>query len=354
MTWLVVFTLVTLSLVSQFSGRFPNLPGGAQIGISIIASLLFFASILFHEMAHSLLAIRYGQPVRAITLFVFGGVSEIEREPEQPKAEIEIALVGPISSYLLGLGFGAIWYLGRESMPIVGAIAGWLSVVNLALGTFNLLPGLPLDGGRVLRGVIWRLTGDQMRATRISSRVGKGFGHLLVLLGIWAIFYRGDLANGIWLGLIGLFLVNAAGTSLLQVKMQRALTGVRANQAMATDCPYIPAGISLKEFVDRFLSLTGRRCFVVGELESPRGVITPSEVRAIPREEWPKTSVQAAMRPWDQVDSVEPDTGLEDVVRLIDLRQIPQVAVVEGGKLLGIIEHESLLRFIRNRMELAA
>jgi Zn-dependent protease/CBS domain-containing protein len=352
-TWLIIFALVTLSLVGMFAERFPTLPGGVQGGIGVIASLLFFASVLFHEMAHSLLAIHRGQPVRAITLFVFGGVSEIEKEAVHPAAEILIALIGPVSSYFLALAFGAIWYFSHDSMPVAGAIAGWLSTVNFALGTFNLLPGLPLDGGRVMRGVLWRITGDQARATRISGGVGRGLGYFFVLLGIWLVFQRKSLADGIWLVLIGFFLANAAEASMVQVKMKQAFEGVRADQVMTADCHFIPAGMSLTEFVDHFLLHTGRRCFVVGEAEMPRGIITLSNVRAVPRHEWPYTPVQAAMQPWDKVYSVSPGSSLEDVVRLLDSHRVEQVAVMQNGRLLGIIEREQVLQLIRSHMELA-
>jgi Zn-dependent protease len=353
-TWLIIFTLVTLSLVSEFAGRFPDLPGVAQTGIGIIASLLFFASVLFHEMAHSLLAMRHSQPMRAITLFVFGGVSEIEKEARQPATEIQVALIGPISSYFLAFAFGVIWYLSRESAPVIGAVAGWLSSVNIALGTFNLLPGLPLDGGRVLRGVIWRVTGDHTRATRIAGRVGSGFGYLIAFLGIWFVFHGKDLGNGIWLVLIGLFLANAAEASTFQVEMQRAVAGVRADQVMRTYPCFVPAGMSLAEFVERYWLSAGGLCFVVGEPEMPRGIITLWDVRAVPRDRWDGTSVQAAMQPWNKVTLVEPEVGLEDVVRLFDSHRISQVAVTRDGKLLGVIEREQLLRSIRDRIKLAA
>ncbi|MBO0720887.1 MAG: site-2 protease family protein [Blastocatellia bacterium] len=353
-SWLFIFTLVTLSLVDEFAGRFPQLPGGLQVGVGVVASLFFFASVLFHEMAHSLLAIHNRQPVRAITLFVFGGVSQIEKEAKQPGTEIQVALIGPISSFFLAAAFGMVWFLSRVSVPVIGSVAAWLATINLALGIFNLLPGLPLDGGRVLRGVIWSATGDRTRATRISGFVGIGLGYLIILIGIWFIFYGKNVGNGIWFILIGLFLANAARASMYQVEIERAVDGVRADQVMRSDLGYIPAGMSIAEFVGNSWLSTGGRCYLVGEPPVPRGIITHSDARAVPHGQWANTSVQAAMKPLAKVHSVEPDASLEEVIRLFDTQRISVVAVTSEGKLLGIIEREQLLRSIRNRMDLAA
>ncbi len=353
-TWLLIFALVTFALVAYFAEQFPQLAQAAQISIGVSASLLFFASVLFHELAHSWLALRYGYQVRSITLFVFGGVAEIKDEAKQPAAEIWIALIGPLSSYLLALCFGAIWYVSQARWAVVSGVAGWLALINVGLATFNLLPGLPLDGGRVLRGIAWKVSGNREQATRIAAGAGRFFGYLLILQGLFLIFVSKNLVNGLWLMFIGWFLNNAAESSVLQMETQRAIGGVRAGQVMTTDCPFVPPGTSLLEFVEGYLLLSGRRCFVVGSAAQPRGIITLTDVRTVPRAEWAHTSVQAAMQPLHRLHAVAPNASLEDVLRLMDQYNVAQIAVVEDERVLGLIGREQLLHLIRNRLELAA
>ncbi len=353
-TWFIIFALITLSMVGHFATTFPELSVAAQWFVGLSASLLFFGSVVFHELAHSLLAIRYGHSVRAITLFIFGGVSQIESEAKKPSTEVWVALVGPLASFLLAAVFCAVWYLSGGIMPVVSGVAGWLAAINLALGIFNLLPGFPLDGGRVLRGLIWYKTGSQERATRLAAGIGRGFGYLIMLYGVWLAFGAHDLFSGIWLVFIGWFLAGAAETSTRQLAIQGALHGVQATSVMTTDCPHVPAGTSLAEFVEYFLLRSGRRCFIVGEPARPLGLITLEDVRAVAREEWRNTSVQAAMRPLERLRSVLPQTDLDEVLRLMNENDVAQVPVMQGGQLLGIIARDRLLHLIRNQIELRA
>ena len=353
-SWVIIFVLVTVSMIGHFATTFPDLSAPMQQAVGVLASVLFFSSVLFHEMAHSLLAKRQGQPVRSITLFVFGGVSELEKEAERPGDEIRVALIGPIASYALALAFGAVWYVSRANAPVIGSLAGWLATINLVLGTFNLLPGLPLDGGRVLRGIVWRATGNPERATQTAANAGRIVGYLLILFGIWLAFGGNDRLGGLWLGFIGFFLINAAESSASQMEMQRAFSNVHAGQVMTNDCPFVPPSTSLTEFVEHFLLQSGRRCFLVGDQTATRGIITLTDVRAVPRDQWQSTSVQAAMRPIGELCAVPPETNLREVVRMLDSKRISQVLVIKDGMVLGMIGHDQLLRLIRNRMELAA
>lgn len=353
-TWLLIFALVTFSLVAHFAGQFPHLAQSIQVGIGIAASLLFFSSVLFHELSHSWLARRYGLTVNSITLFVFGGVAEIKQEAKKPVAEIWIALIGPLSSYFLALFFGAIWYLTQTSWAVVSSVAGWLALINAGLATFNLLPGLPLDGGRVLRGLAWKFTGNREQATRIASGAGRLLGYLFILQGLFLVFASQNLVNGLWIIFIGWFLTNAAEAARMQMETQRAITGVQAGQVMTTDFPFVEGGTSLREFVEDYLLRSGRRCFIVGSPEHPRGIITLTDVRTVPRSEWTNTSVQAVMQPLHRLHAVAPDASIEEVLQLMEHYNIAQIAVVRDEQVLGLIGREQLLHLIRNRLDLAA
>jgi Zn-dependent protease len=351
-TWFIIFALITLSLIGNFAARFPELSAAQHLLIGVMTSLLFFGSILFHEMAHSLLALSAGKQVRSITLFIFGGVSEFEKEAGDPGEEIRVALVGPLSSYLLAAIFGGVWFLTQRAAPVISSVAGWLSVVNFALGTFNLLPGLPLDGGHVLRGIVWRATGNPERATQIAITTGRALGYGLILAGVWAGFRLHDLVGGLWLGFLGWFLVNAAEASGAQMQFQRAMAGVHAGEVMALDFQFVPGGTSVAEFVEQYLLHSGAQCFFVGEPERPRGIITLTDVRALPREEWRSASVQAVMRPLERVWAVAPGAEIEEVLRLMDAQNVAQIPVMENGHLLGLIRRDQLLHLILTRAEL--
>lgn len=353
-TWFFVFALVTLSLVDRFSGTYPKLSPVTHWMIGVITSLLFFISVLIHEMAHSLLARKLGQKVRAITLLIFGGISEIEGNPTEPKTEIWVALVGPLSSLGLGAVFGGVWYLTRNTFPVMGGVSGWLAIINIFLGGFNLLPGLPLDGGRVLHGLAWQSTGSLQRATQIAADVGQGIGYVMIMLAVWQALLTGNFVGGLWLGFIGWFLVNAAQASLLQLVMQGAFEHIHAFQVMKTDCPFVPGSTSIQDFVDSYLLRSGNRCYFVGDQDNPRGLITLEDVRSVSRQDWEFTSVQAAMRPMAQLQAVAPETPIGEVLRILDSSNIAQVVVVQGTTLLGLIGREQVLRLIRNRLDLAA
>ncbi len=352
-TWFVIFALITFSMTLTFAASFPGLSLVAHLLIGLTASLLFFGSVLFHEMAHSLMAIRSGKPVHSITLFLFGGVSEIGKESDHPGEEIKIALIGPVSSYFLAAVFGAVWLLSRGRAPIIEEVSKWLSVVNLILGTFNLLPGIPLDGGRVLRGIAWSLTGDKNLATRVATGAGRLIGYLMIFGGVFIAFRSNNLFNGIWLGFLGWFLARAAESEWQRVTVTRAIDGVTASDVMSRDCHSVPGDTSIAEFVDHFLLRSGRHCYLVGENESPRGIITLSDVLATPRDEWSQMSVQAVMRRPDQLYSVSPDTKLEDALNLMDEKNIAQTPVMLDGRLLGMLNRDHLIRLILNHTALA-
>jgi CBS domain-containing protein len=215
------------------------------------------------------------------------------------------------------------------------------------------LPGIPLDGGRVLRGIAWSVTGDKDRATRLAVGAGRTIGYLMILGGVFMAFRLNQLFNGVWLGFLGWFLVHAAEMEWRRTAVDHAIAGVTASEVMSRDCPSVPGDTSLAEFVEHFLLRSGRRCYVVGESEAPRGIITLNDVLSVPRDEWGRTSVQAAMRRVDQIYSVSPDAELEDALRLMDEKNVAQVPVILDGRLLGIIGRDHLIRLIINRAALA-
>jgi Zn-dependent protease/CBS domain-containing protein len=303
-------------------------------------------------MSHSLLARRMGHPVRGITLFVFGGVSEIAEEAHTASAEFWIAVVGPFSSFFLAAFFFGLQHLTGASLVEVSAMLHRLSMINLALGLFNLLPAFPLDGGRVLRSFIWRLSGSFRKATRLSGRIGRFFGYLMIVGGILISFGTGHVLNGVWIAFIGWFLTNAAEASVQQVELHRVLEGLRAKDMMAADCPVVPGNMRISELVEDYILRTGNPSFFVTEGENLTGVISMHEIKQIPRDQWDQTEVRAVMKNFEKLITATPDTAVDQVLQLMDDQKVNQVPVVDRRRLVGIITRERLLNLVRTRMRL--
>ena len=351
-SWFIIFTMITLSLATQFSHQHPQWSDVQHWTLGILTSLLFFASVVFHELAHSVVALRYQIPVISITLFVFGGVARIGREASRAKQEFFIAVAGPASSYLLAVGF----YLLTRIFPsseMVGALAGWLAWVNFWLATFNLVPGFPLDGGRILRSLVWGATGNYTRATRFASRGGQVFAYLMIFVGIWQAL-RGNLVGGLWLAFIGWFLLNAAQESYAQVAIRNNLQGLRAADVMSTDLPTVPRNTSLEEYVHE-LFRSGRRChLVISDSGQLVGLVSTHSLSRIPREEWANTSVQAAMRPRDQIHWARPEESVLSILETMQAEDINQMPVVSGEQVVGMISRDSILRILQTRVEVGS
>ncbi|HEY40291.1 MAG TPA: CBS domain-containing protein [Dehalococcoidia bacterium] len=353
-TWFIIFALVTWSLtVYYFPDAFPEWSTVTSLVAGIITSLLFFCSVLAHELMHSIVAQKLGIPVHSITLFVFGGVSQMSEEPKTPKDELRIALAGPLTSIALGLIFGAIWYWLNPQYEFVLGIAFWLFWINLALAAFNLIPGFPLDGGRVLRSILWWRNKDLQKATKIASNIGRGVGYLFIFGGVFLVF-QGLWINGFWLALIGWFLENAAVGSYQQVALLGMLQGHTAREVMTRDCPAIPPGLTLDELVNEHVLTTGRRCFPVTTDSRVLGLVTLSDIRAVPRSAWPTKRVSEAMTPLEKMKSVSPDDDLSKVLRYLTEGDINQVVVLDNGDIAGVIGRDNLLSFINLRGELGA
>jgi len=297
-TWFIIFAWVTFSLVHYPLVEPPYPPVEQRIILGILTSLLFFASIITHELAHSILAIRNNIMVKEITLFVFGGVSQITKEATSPRAELSIAIVGPLSSLALaGIFYGLHLLLAGTQQVLATSLMQWLALINVILAVFNLIPGFPLDGGRVFRALVWQRTHDYYGATRIATRVGQGIAYAFIAGGFVLIFALQLWLNGMWLIFIGWFLRNAAGASYQQTLLRDALIGVTARQVTDYDCPLIPPHMSLAELVQQYVLPTGRSCFLIGWGAELEGMVNLQQIKKVTRARWATTSVQDIMTP---------------------------------------------------------
>jgi Zn-dependent protease/CBS domain-containing protein len=350
-SWFIVFVLITLSLVAEFAVSHPHWSRFEHYGVGLATSVLFFVSVLLHELGHSVVALRKGVPVRAITLFVFGGVAQIEREPSRPADEFQIAIAGPVVSFLLaGLLYGLS--AGAETVSeAVSTLGQWLGRTNFMLAAFNLIPGFPLDGGRVFRALMWKYTGSFDRGTRIASATGQMIAYLFILGGVW-IAFTSNFISGLWLGFIGFFLLSAAQATVVQLDVRRMLDGIRARDVVATDCLVMPRSESVAGLVEEQLLRTGRRCALITDDDRLVGLVTIHQIRQVPRDDWSVTSLGSIAIPVAQLHAVPPDMELADVLTLMDDYNVNQVPVVSEGRVLGLLSREQMMHVIRTRMEL--
>lgn len=346
-SWLIIFALITWTLVnSYFPQHFPGWPFWLYWGVGLVASLVFFSSVLAHELAHSWMALRRGMEVQSITLFIFGGLARIAEEPGDPLTEFLMALAGPLSSFILAATFGLLWLLTRWISEPLGAFAQYLAVVNGGLGTLNLMPGFPLDGGRVLRSILWGLSGDLKGATRWASYAGQGVALLLIVWGLSQAFSR--LLNGLWLIFIGWFLHDAARASYRQFLIREALQEVRVRDLMTRSYPTVEPRLSLAEVMDDYVLGSAHHAFPVVEGELLRGLICLHDIRAVPRAQWGETTVAQAMTPFEVLETVSPEDDGSQVLRRLSARDVGQLPVVEEGRLVGLLRRSDVIRFLRS------
>jgi Zn-dependent protease/predicted transcriptional regulator len=355
-SWIIIALLVTLSLRSQFAEVHPDWSDAATWTTAIITGLLFFVSILLHELSHAAVAKLRGLPVRAITLFVLGGVAQIEKDAADAKTEFWMGIIGPITSVLIGivclaLSFLLGWNLADEPNGPIAAMFMWLGVINIALAIFNMVSGFPLDGGRVLRAMVWWITGDANRSTRIASVVGQFVAFGFIIIGIWR-FFSGAGFGGLWLAFIGWFLLDASRASGAQVEITELLNGVRVGDVMAQQFPVIDGNSNLQTFVQEQLLPTGHRCFVVLEQGRPAGIITPHEVKTIDRARWPYTTVSDVMRSLESLRTVGPERPVAEALEVMGREDVNQIPVVQQGNLAGIVSRGHILRVLQTRAEL--
>jgi Zn-dependent protease len=351
-SWFLILVLTTWSLAGQyFPNMYPAWTDATYWILGVATALLFFGSVLAHELAHSIVSQRSGVPVRDITLFIFGGAAQISEEPKTAGNEFWMALVGPLTSLVLAAVFGALWLVGRWVSPYLQALSLWLAGINMTLALFNLVPGFPLDGGRVFRAILWALTGDLRRATRIATALGRLVAFGFILFGVWQMV-SGSFFSGLWLAFIGWFLENAATVSYRRMAVDEMLSGHTVREIMSSECQTIPRHLTLDAFVDGVLLRTGNRCFPVHEGGELMGLVTLHRVRQVPRVRWKTTRVGDVMIPRSELKTVAPSDELNGVMRRMAEEDVNQFMVIDDGELMGLVARDNLLRFIQTRAEL--
>lgn len=351
-SWLFIFFLVTASFASLFDHFYPEWAPALQWAAGALVSAVFFVSILLHELSHSLVAKARGLGVRDITLFVFGGVSNLTQEAESPSQEFQIAIVGPLTSLALGLAFTGLWAALLPFSRGGAGVAAQLAIINGALALFNMVPGFPLDGGRVLRSIMWWRNRDRLRATRTASWAGEVVAYLLMAAGVIEVLLTGNWIGGVWLIFIGFFLRNAATATYEQLLVETTLRGIRASAVARTDLDWVDPDLSLQQLVDGHVLAHHQRCFPVMENGGLEGLICLADVRGVPREDWPLVPVRRRMTTLDRLRTVSPDENLARVLQIMGEADVNQVPVMDGRRLLGIISRGDIMRLIQVRSEL--
>ena len=356
-SWLILAGLITWSLAA---GLFPSLYKGLSsstywwMGIAGAVSLFF--SIVFHELCHSLVARRFGLPMKGITLFIFGGVAEMDEEPENAKVEFLMAVAGPASSIFLGFVFLALSELGTAvgwPVPVSGILA-YLMLVNFLLAGFNLLPAFPLDGGRVLRSALWKWKDDLRWATRIASQIGAGFGIALMIVGGANVLFFGNIVGGIWWALIGLFLKGASQASYRQIIVRRALEGEKVSALMKREVVTVPSVISVEELVEEYFYKYHFKMFPVVEEGKLAGCVTTRQLKEIPRSEWRNRSVGEITTQCSREIAVAPDLDVTRCLSLMNRTDNSRLIVIDKDRLVGVITLKDILGYISSKADLDA
>ena len=351
-SWFFIFFLVTATFATGLlKDFFPEWTGSRRWVVGGFIALIFFLSILLHEMSHSVLARRYGIPVASITLFVFGGVSSLGKEPANARQEFWIAVVGPLTSIFIAGVLGAAYLMLRSVDDGAAGVSANLAVINLAIGVFNLVPGFPLDGGRVLRSIFWAQKRNLLDATRLASRVGQLVAYAIMGIGV-LIFLTTDFVTGIWFFLIGNFLRGASVASYEQLFIDTVLKGIPVTAVVRQDYVSIPPDLTIAALVEEHVLAGHGRCFPVMAGEELLGLVTLTDLREVPRDEWQTTTVYRAMTPLAKLKTVGPGDDLAKVLLLMTTDDINQVPLVEGRLLRGLIHRADVLRYIQVRQEI--
>lgn len=355
LSWIVIFALVTVSLRANFAMRFEDWP--MQLGwiAAVVTSVTFFICLLLHEIGHSVVSNALGLPIHSITLFIFGGVARLTREPDRPRDEFLIAIAGPLVSVALGIIFLGLALMIPDTSPglqAASSICQWLGQINLILVIFNCIPGFPLDGGRVFRSIIWAISGDYEKATRIAAGGGSAFAYFLISMGILIALLGNNWVSGLWFVFIGWFLLGAARSSVTRLYMKEGLGGIPVRGVFEDHCCRVPGSMSVAELIQGPILSQGRRTFFPEAFGKPMGLLTLQEVKGVPEEDRATTPVQAIATPLEKLHTIGPNDSLWQATEIMDSEGVNQLPVVENGELLGLLTREMVLRVLRAQMEL--
>jgi Zn-dependent protease/predicted transcriptional regulator len=350
-----VFILIAWSLAYGYMpNQYPGLGVMTYWAIGIASALILFASVLVHELSHSYIAKKNGLPIGRITLFFFGGVSEMTEEPQDPGLEVRMAAAGPLMSFLIAGLLGGLWYLGgfAKAPVAVTATLGYGALINAVLGVFNLLPAFPLDGGRVFRGTIWKRSKNLIGATRTATRVSEGISLLMMVGGFVSIIF-GDFVNGMWIIFLGWFIRSGAETSLRQTLVGEALAGVTVGDIMTRDVLTAPGNITVQQLVSEYFLVHRHGGYPVVEGKQVLGIVTMQCVRSVPKEKRETVTVKEAMIPCEKAVTVKPSVSALDALNTMARQNVGRLLVLDGPQLLGIVTRDDLMRTIRTRQEFA-
>ncbi|QLE54597.1 site-2 protease family protein [Nostoc sp. TCL26-01] len=351
-SWFLVLGLVTWSYGGGLMAQFPQLPGGLAFLLGLGTALLLFASVVAHELGHSFVALRQGIDVKSITLFIFGGLASLEKESKTPGEAFWVAIAGPLVSLIL-CGIVTVIGITTAASGVSAAILSVLASVNLALALFNLIPGLPLDGGNILKAIVWKVTGNPYKGVTFASRVGQVFGWVAIASGVLPLIFFGSLAN-VWNLLVGFFLLQNAGNAAQFARVQEKLTGLTAADAVTTDSPIVSANLSLREFADEQIvqGQNWRRFLVTNDVGQLVGAIALDDLRKIPTASWVETQIQQIMRPISQSTTINSDKPLLEVVELLEKQKLSALTVIrDNGVLVGILEKAAIIQLLQNQTQ---
>lgn len=349
--FLIVGLLAWMLAVAYYPVEFRNWSTAEYWLMGVITAVMLFVSVLIHELGHSVVAQRYGLSVPRITLFIFGGVSQIAAEPPNPGSEFWIAIVGPIVSFALAALFWELEPLLAWSPPLF-ALDKYLALINLILGAFNLIPGFPLDGGRVFRAIVWKISGKYQRATAIAGVTGRFFGYSLIFIGVWQVLL-GNFLGGMWIAFIGWFLESAAGSQLQQEALKSVLGEHKVLDAMKREFLQVPGSTTLQEVVDDYILPSGVRYLVVGGPGGPVGMVTLTGVRQVPRQAWATTTAAQVMVPLQRLATTQPDAILWSALEKMGRNGVNQLPVLKGDGIVGILSREDILHYLQVLREFA-
>jgi Zn-dependent protease/CBS domain-containing protein len=354
LSWIIIAVLISWSLsTGVFPFQVENLSTQTYWIMGIIGAVGLFASIIVHEFSHSIVARRSGMPIKGITLFIFGGVAEMGDEPPSAKSEFWIAIVGPLTSIAMGGVFYGLYALGSRTgwSQAISGVVGYLAMINFLLAGFNLMPAYPLDGGRVLRSILWGWKGNLRWATRISSSVGAAFGVFLIVLGVLRVI-GGNFVGGMWFFLIGWFIYGAAKMSYQQLVTRRALEGEPLKRFMKTDPVTVPKSTTIDRLVEDYVYRYHYKLYPVVNADRLLGCISTRDIKEVPRDEWTRRTVGEVAEKCNPENTISPDADAVEALSVMRRNQASRLLVVDGGELLGIIALKDMLEFLSLKIEL--